>query len=745
MQHASSVERQPGKSPENSMHRLHDRSEYESTYASTDLPDTMLQALSTPHMLPVPTSYAPDLAGNSEAAQGMHDSESSAFIHPALISALASSGSKESLNRVSDPLQGGSPVKRSELIRGSAASPQQPLNGAQDLRSVPVRWTSASAATQGVVYAFDGDESLSAGSSYDQAAPSDSQLSRAYVLSQPASRQSSLAASNGTRKAVRARSKDSEREKPARYHDVPNNIQDSDEEDTDGARPDGSIPYDPETNERVFICSYCGKEYNGKHARSIWRRHLNDKHKIPLSQQPRKTRWDNDANRPKDDEERRQRTLESKRRWARKNREAQRAKDREAMAAAGLVPRGTPKREKAAVKSRRESPGNTEISRPLPSVRQSNDYMSSSRSDGPPTNHVDVFGSMPITRALSDSALEPRRYIELQEPEPASTGPQPGSAEAASILLALATSASSSPAPGNVQSDEDFEDPDRESMTKQTRSSQPPRHIPSSGGRKRSMLLDTLQVNTQEQPFYKRTRHMSYDSRVPFAASTLRIEQSSPEVFSRGSHSDSESMTSPVNSNAMLAGPSMLSRRRRAVSAQPAIAGDLSGDDDAMTFPPLLTSPIIEMHRAEKGVSSTPPAFGSHNSMRPPGPSSSSSYSVLNTPHLPMAAPATIGRKLPSFYLAQTGHASIPTPFRGFYHPEAKSSPAGPLGYHHALNRDGGDLFSSPAHPSMSRSLGLCPTDTHHHAYQHALPEGTDPAWLQSSPVVRKHLANKRK
>lgn len=32
--------------------------------------------------------------------------------------------------------------------------------------------------------------------------------------------------------------------------------------------------------------------YLGIHARSIWRRHLKDKHKIPLSLQPRRTRWD---------------------------------------------------------------------------------------------------------------------------------------------------------------------------------------------------------------------------------------------------------------------------------------------------------------------------------------------------------------------------------------------------------------------------------------------------------------------
>ncbi|UZJ53329.1 hypothetical protein CBS101457_002649 [Exobasidium rhododendri] len=75
----------------------------------------------------------------------------------------------------------------------------------------------------------------------------------------------------------------------------------------------------------VFACPYCDKRYAGKHARSIWRRHLQDKHAIPLSQQPRRTRWDGDANRPKNAEERRQRMLESKRRWARKKRQSEKA------------------------------------------------------------------------------------------------------------------------------------------------------------------------------------------------------------------------------------------------------------------------------------------------------------------------------------------------------------------------------------------------------------------------------------
>ncbi|CAG8513734.1 14106_t:CDS:2, partial [Racocetra fulgida] len=57
-----------------------------------------------------------------------------------------------------------------------------------------------------------------------------------------------------------------------------------------------------------FSCEECGKIYQGKNARSILRRHLKDKHEIEL---PRASRWDNDPNRPKNDEERRQRMLES--------------------------------------------------------------------------------------------------------------------------------------------------------------------------------------------------------------------------------------------------------------------------------------------------------------------------------------------------------------------------------------------------------------------------------------------------
>lgn len=106
---------------------------------------------------------------------------------------------------------------------------------------------------------------------------------------------------------------------------------------------------DPETGEAVFPCPFCEKSYGGKHGRSIWRRHLSNKHGIPLHIQPRKTRWDNgrpclhvlqvpliltgmsapqsDTNRPKDEAERHKRTLESKRRWAAKNRQDKKGKN----------------------------------------------------------------------------------------------------------------------------------------------------------------------------------------------------------------------------------------------------------------------------------------------------------------------------------------------------------------------------------------------------------------------------------
>ena len=55
-----------------------------------------------------------------------------------------------------------------------------------------------------------------------------------------------------------------------------------------------ATPYtDPETGDAVYPCPFCDKSYAGKHGRSIWRRHLSNKHGIPLHIQPRRTRWDN--------------------------------------------------------------------------------------------------------------------------------------------------------------------------------------------------------------------------------------------------------------------------------------------------------------------------------------------------------------------------------------------------------------------------------------------------------------------
>jgi hypothetical protein len=42
----------------------------------------------------------------------------------------------------------------------------------------------------------------------------------------------------------------------------------------------------------MYTCRGCRKTYDGKNARSVARRHLQDKHGIPLSQQARRTRWD---------------------------------------------------------------------------------------------------------------------------------------------------------------------------------------------------------------------------------------------------------------------------------------------------------------------------------------------------------------------------------------------------------------------------------------------------------------------
>ncbi|CAG8609539.1 867_t:CDS:2 [Diversispora eburnea] len=87
---------------------------------------------------------------------------------------------------------------------------------------------------------------------------------------------------------------------------------------------------------KEVTCEECGKVYRGKNSRSILRRHLKEKHKI---EPPRGTRWDNDPNRPKNDEERRQRMLESKRRSAQKARA--RKKQLEQQKASNVTPLNT--------------------------------------------------------------------------------------------------------------------------------------------------------------------------------------------------------------------------------------------------------------------------------------------------------------------------------------------------------------------------------------------------------------------
>ncbi|RXK38200.1 hypothetical protein M231_04484 [Tremella mesenterica] len=70
----------------------------------------------------------------------------------------------------------------------------------------------------------------------------------------------------------------------------------------------------------MYTCRLCAKTYDGRNARSVARRHLQDKHGLPLSMQGRRSRWDQAVDRPKDAEEARERALKSKRGWAMKHR-----------------------------------------------------------------------------------------------------------------------------------------------------------------------------------------------------------------------------------------------------------------------------------------------------------------------------------------------------------------------------------------------------------------------------------------
>lgn len=43
---------------------------------------------------------------------------------------------------------------------------------------------------------------------------------------------------------------------------------------------------------KLITCRVCGKTYDGKNGRSVARRHLQDKHGMPLAAQSRRSRWD---------------------------------------------------------------------------------------------------------------------------------------------------------------------------------------------------------------------------------------------------------------------------------------------------------------------------------------------------------------------------------------------------------------------------------------------------------------------
>lgn len=185
-------------------------------------------------------------------------------------------------------------------------------------------------------------------------------------------------------------------------------------------------------NTNVFVCPHCEKRYVGKHARSIWRRHLQDKHAIPLSVQPRRTRWDRDANRPRNAEERRERMLESKRRWARKKREQERraASNRadsenttetpapeEAKPASPTPVLPTPKRPALAVRDTNvpvsrsdfaKSPLEPKMASPLPLLQSTplRDW------PAPPVSHSPERGAEPSKRSAAPASLSKRSALD---------------------------------------------------------------------------------------------------------------------------------------------------------------------------------------------------------------------------------------------------------------------------------------------------------------------------------------------
>ncbi|WVQ96767.1 hypothetical protein IAU59_003874 [Kwoniella sp. CBS 9459] len=74
----------------------------------------------------------------------------------------------------------------------------------------------------------------------------------------------------------------------------------------------------------MYTCRVCSKTYDGKNARSVARRHLQDKHGVPLAVQKRRSRWDYEPDRPRTKKDAKERSLKSKRDWANKNRQIQR-------------------------------------------------------------------------------------------------------------------------------------------------------------------------------------------------------------------------------------------------------------------------------------------------------------------------------------------------------------------------------------------------------------------------------------
>lgn len=97
-------------------------------------------------------------------------------------------------------------------------------------------------------------------------------------------------------------------------------------------------------NVQVSRCDQagCTKAYAGPNAVSNLKRHKANVHHIPLSAQPRHTRWDHNPNRPKDEQERRERMLEAKRKYARKARARQKAAQNAAKAGLRLPPGALP-------------------------------------------------------------------------------------------------------------------------------------------------------------------------------------------------------------------------------------------------------------------------------------------------------------------------------------------------------------------------------------------------------------------